>query len=183
MSEIEKLRPESKKQKILPPPGPPPTSDSLAEYWQNNRPPFPLEEVQRQNTSVLHRVMTAFVPARRLDESQNRPLLVGPHNLVPIIEVDHYMARPFEERLELELESAGFGLPPGVHHSGGFSAFSSDIKEYEKELAELQPKIQRLQATIVENYPQWQEEEAQRRAQMERYEKFSAQMPPPVKKK
>ncbi|OHT10029.1 hypothetical protein TRFO_20831 [Tritrichomonas foetus] len=57
---------------ILQPPGPPPTSEDTSKYWIGKSTVYPMEDLQRQNSSIVHCLLSAFVKAEPLQKCQKQ---------------------------------------------------------------------------------------------------------------
>lgn len=163
----------SKSNQILMPPGKPPAPDDISDYWVKRTPPFQIEEMQKHNKSILHCLLSAFVEAKPLPESEEKNDLLNEdflpiHVLLPQLEFDDYMSHPFEERLELELRSAGLEKPKEGINSVN-NAFATEIDGYKKEIKELQPKIDKIRDEIVEKLPECRKDEDRRMTEAQEY--------------
>jgi hypothetical protein len=90
----------------------PPAPNDISTFWTTRKQPFPIEELQKQNVSLLHRFMNAFVESKPLPKGEgNDPMPF--HALLPCLDVQptDWLSYTFEERLIFELESAGLGRP------------------------------------------------------------------------
>lgn len=163
----------SKNSQILMPPGKPPAPNDISEFWLKQTPPFQIEEMQKQNKSIMHCLLSAFVEAKPLPESNESDNLANNdflpiHVLLPQLDFDDYMSHPFEERLELELKSAGLERPKeGVNTVN--NAFAKEIEEYKHEIKELQPKIDKLRDEIVQKLPEFRQDEDRRMTEAQEY--------------
>jgi hypothetical protein len=162
-NEMQEISPEIRKRLRKLPDAPPQAADVSA-FWAQKKPPFPIEDLQRRNSSVLHRLVNAFVEAKplpRQDVKNEDPLPV--HVLLPQIECDEYLAFSFEERLEFELESAGLGRKKEQAESLPVSdIFAAQVAEYKRELEEKLPQIDALKEEICEEIEGWRDDQGRR---------------------
>jgi hypothetical protein len=162
-NEMQEIRPDIRKRLRKLPDAPPRATDP-SPFWVEKKPPFPIEDLQKRNSSVLHRLISAFVEAKplpRKDVEKDDPLAV--HSLLPQIECDEYLSFSFEERLEFELESAGLGKRK--EHTESLSAnarFAGQITEYRGELEKKEPQIAALKDEIREGIEEWREDQGRR---------------------
>jgi hypothetical protein len=71
-------------------PSPP---SAVADYWRHETPPFPIEDIQRFNSSPIHYLLSAFVNARpdsKPDDSA-QPEFLPVHMLLSQIDDDDYL--------------------------------------------------------------------------------------------
>ena len=169
--------------KILLPPGPPPAPDDIAHYWTRRSAPFPMEDIQRQNSSVMHCLLNAFVDAKPLPKSDCETRDFMPtHVLLPRIEFDEYLNRSFEDRLALELKSAGLEKPVGEFEGGDSPLLAQEIEQFKEELEKLRPEIERMQMEIVERLPEMREIEERRAEELRKYEEIKRRIKPETKR-
>ena len=166
------------------PPGPPPAADDVAEYWKKRAAPFPIEDIQRHNNSVMHCLLNAFVDAKPLPKSSDGDSrdFLPTHVLLPRIEFDEYLSRSFEERLELELKSAGLEKPASDTGGGDSGLFAQEIEQFKEELDKLRPEIERMRMEIVARLPEMREMEERRAEQLRKYEEIKRQIKPETKR-
>lgn len=165
------------------PPGPHPTGSDVSEYWKTHNAPFPMEDMQRQHSSVMHRLLNAFVEAKPLPkstETQTRDVMPV-HVLLPKIELHEYLNYSFDERLEMELESAGLGkLPQDADMQRG--PFADDIAEYEAKLKEIQELIDQIQNEVIPELPKMHADHQRRLAEQREYAAIMSQIKPDPKR-
>lgn len=122
--------------KAMMPPGPPSSSNDIAEFWKKNKAFFQIEKIQKLNCSPLHCLLNAFVElgpedfeeAKRINkEKKKENEYVRIHSLLPHIDNDGYLEYSFETRLNLELESLELNQP---------QKSSIDDKPFQKEIVE-----------------------------------------------
>lgn len=163
-------------------PQPPPAPDDISEYWTNRTPTFPISDLQKENRSVVHCLLSAFVEAYPEDPSQNGDIIasnsennsdddedfndvndsfLGMHAPVPQIEYDEYLCLPFEERLEIELKFAGLEKPAHSMENGS-NVFAQDIEQLKKEMVNQQPQIEYFKNEIKEKLPMYKFDEERR---------------------
>ncbi|OHT11603.1 hypothetical protein TRFO_18859 [Tritrichomonas foetus] len=168
---------ESRKSKnqILQPPGKPPSPNEVSEYWRKRVPPFPIEDIQKNNRSTFHYLLSAFVEAKPLpkandddiDSPENNDFLLT-HVLLPRIGCDDYLSHPFEERLELELQSAGLEKPTEGQECCN-DVFSQEIEQYKEEINSLQPQIDLIHDEILSKLPEFVKDEERRMTEQQEY--------------
>jgi hypothetical protein len=90
------------------------------------------------------------------------------HVLPPRIEGDEYLRFTFEQRLELELESAGIGRAVGECGRPA-GVFASEIEHFMAELEEARPAIERSRAEVLEKLPDWQADEQRRTVEQKEF--------------
>lgn len=169
----------SKNNQILMPPGKPPAPNDISEYWAKRTPPFQIEDIQKQNKSIMHCLLSAFVEAKPLPKSQESDDLSNSdflpiHVLLPQLDFDDYMSYPFEERLELELKSAGLERPKEGMNTVN-NAFAKEIEEYKKDIRKLQPQIDELHDEIIQNLPKYRLDENRRMTEASEYSELLAE--------
>jgi hypothetical protein len=161
IAEMMSAMPESIRKRLVPLPGPPPPPDATAEFWRQNAPSFPLEDLMMRNTSPLHRLIEAFVEARPLERRCPERRCLPVHVLLPRCECDDYMGLPFEDRLEIELIGAGLGAPEETADDNGAATgntFAEDIEYYKEEVGRDQKRIEALKQEVLAGLPQWRED-------------------------
>lgn len=170
-------------------PQPPPSPSDISEYWNNRTPTFPISELQKENRSVVHCLLSAFVEADPDDPSQNNDIvasnsennsddedfndnndnILSMHAPVPQIVYDEYLCLPFEERLEIELQFAGLEKPSHSMENGS-NVFTQDIEQFNKEMANLQPQIENFKNDIIQNLPSYKLDEERRISEQQTYQ-------------
>lgn len=161
------------------PPGPPPPRNEISDYWKNRPQPFPMEDAQKHNASAIHGLLSAFVDAKPLaksSESSTRDF-TPMHVLLPRIELHGYMNYSFDERLEMELESAGLGKLPqddGVERG----VFADEIESYQKKLTEIQSSIEKIRNELIADLPRMHADHQRRMAEQRAYAATMSQLRP-----
>ena len=149
---IQKLSKDNKKMpKLLPPPGPPPSPSSISEYWESNQPSFPIETVQKQNSSVMHHLLSAVVevdPLPASDSKEKKPYLPI-HVLAPRLKHDRYLSLNFDTRLDLELKSIGLD-DCGDNEMNKNDTFSDEIASMKEKISKLIPVVENDARQLLE---------------------------------
>ncbi|KAH0785798.1 hypothetical protein GPJ56_010198 [Histomonas meleagridis] len=159
---VERTRRETKKKIYSPPPPPPPPTEKL-DYWKTNAPPFQMEEAQKQISSTMHYLLSAFVEAKPIKTEKNANNdRQGPpiHMLPPELPFDDYLSHSFDERLEFELQAVGLQKPD--NDEGETLPFANDITEYQKEIEKNQKIIDEIEKNILDNLDKYKEQEENR---------------------
>jgi hypothetical protein len=143
------------------PPGPPPAPGDVADFWRKVRPWFPIEKVQKCNSSVLSRLLNAFVEVKPEETRGNRRqrLFVKSHPLLPRLPDDGYTGYSFEVRLRLELESLELDHPQPTQ---GQSAplFQPDVDNMRRTIeVELLPALEKDLKELKANIPRFRSHE------------------------
>jgi hypothetical protein len=164
--------------KLAMPPGPGPEGSDVNRYWANKSEPFPIEEMQKRNTSVFHMLLNALIEiedegkakTERTHPRARRSFLKG-HALLPEIPCDPYLGLSFEDRLTLELESLDLGHADGDVGPAN-PPFHDDIKGLLDELDKSAvPVLRELEPIIRQKMPKFRQIQARRiatRAAIER---------------
>ncbi|KAK8884703.1 hypothetical protein M9Y10_043822 [Tritrichomonas musculus] len=162
-------------------PRPPPAPNDISEYWVNQTPTFPISDLQKENRSIVHCLLCAFVEVGPDDSDQENKFLttnveadsdeddindenddlLNIHTPAPQIEYDDYLRLPFEDRLEIELKCAGLDKPANSNDKGSI-IFSQEIEQYKKEMANLNPQIEFFRNDIKQKLPQYKLDEERR---------------------
>jgi hypothetical protein len=130
-----------------------------------------MEDMQRQNSSPIHRLLSSFVSTdpQKIDRDSEKIENMPAQMLLPAVSNHAYLCYPFEERLMMELESAGLvgtGVPDPTPEA---KVFESEIEHFERELGELRPKIRVRMQDLIENLPEYREDEARRLAERQEF--------------
>jgi hypothetical protein len=157
---------DTRKCKLQRPPGPPPSSDDLSSFWNGKRIAFPIEDLQKRNSSVIHRLLSAFVEAKQLAENvaaqQTRARdFLSTHVLLQRMSMDEYLSRPFDERLELELRSVGLESPVAADELEVLP-FAREIEDLREQMEDLQPVIDHFRMELAEKLPIFRRMEEER---------------------
>lgn len=100
------------------------------------------------------------------DETENDCFLPT-HVPAPQLEYDDYLSHPFEEKLEMELQSIGFKRPGHLIHLN--NSLAQDIEKYRNELEKIQPTINIYKQEILANLGTYKKDEERRRIEMQKY--------------
>ena len=136
-------------------------------------------KIFKSKIKVLCTAYSAFVEAKPLPKSQESDDLSNSdflpiHVLLPQLDFDDYMSYPFEERLELELKSAGLERPKEGMNTVN-NAFAKEIEEYKKDIRKLQPQIDELHDEIIQNLPKYRLDENRRMTEASEYSELLAE--------
>ena len=170
-SVVDNTQKESRKSKtpIAYPPPKPPEPHDIDVYWKAREPPFQIEDIQMQNRSTLHLLLSAFVEAAPLPKSEEASDgdILPTHVLLPHLDFDDYLSHSFEERLEFELESAGLQKQPGATEAD--NVFASDIQRLKEEIDALQPAIDQMRDEILAQLPEYRKDKDRRMTEYQEY--------------
>lgn len=139
-------------------PKPPPKSDDISDFWNGRTPSFPIVDIQKENRSIMHSLLSAFVEINSDDEEvidldnnteeeEDDDSLIQAVPPVPRIDYDDYLSLPFEQRLEIELDYAGFKKET-PHQDNASLIFAQEIEQYKKKLKNSQPEIDSFKEEI-----------------------------------
>ena len=93
------------------------------------------------------------------------------------------MSRSFEERLELELRSAGLEKPASGADGADSGFFAQEIAQWKEELEnDIQPSIEKIRMEIIAKLPEMHSIEARRAKERQEYLDIKSQLKPDVKR-
>lgn len=164
---------ENKKTKVLPAPGPSPAKTDISEYWKDpkHQITFPIEDIQKQNSSIMHHLLSAFVeadpmPRNEIDDDLDS---LPTHVLLPQIEFDDYLSHSFEERLQLELQGAGLEKPIDTGLIQTDDIFIQEIQHLISDREKLVPKIEEAKKEVLDSIPSYHHDERRRMEELKEY--------------
>lgn len=156
--------------KAVLPPGPPSSSDDMAEYWIHNRPYIQVEKMQKSNSSPLHCLLNAFVDLSPHDieeiqskkNQQSEQKVYAPlHSLLPHIDNEGYLQYDFDARLNLELESLGLNAVQGIPKKE--NPFKAEVKALIDKVENVnKPTIQRYHDDILPKLEEYRKDQQKR---------------------
>ena len=168
----------------------PPSPNDVSDFWINKVPSIPIVDLQKQNNSIVHCLLCAFVKVDpEPNEASDNALgefssdvesddgsncgdddeeILLTHPPIPIIEYHDYLCRSFEERLELELKDAGLEKPDDAKESFN-SVFTQEIEQFKEELNILQPQIEAQGNEIKSLIPAFRQDEERRAGEQQTY--------------
>jgi hypothetical protein len=150
---------DGKKGKVFRPPTPYST-DGPSEFWAGRSPPFQIEEMQQRTASPINFLLSALVEAEADPSEKVAREYLPAHMLAPRLD-GSYLGYPFEDRLALELRSAGLDNP---RRRGDQGLFEQEIEHFAAELRRIQPAIDGLRQELITHLGEWQQDQ-RRRAQ------------------
>jgi hypothetical protein len=146
------------------PPGPVPSPDDVAEFWTKTRACFAIESVQKKNSSVLSRLVNAFVevPPENTETDVPDRGFVRSHPLLPQLPGEDYMTYDFDVRLMLALERLELNHP--VTPKGQETpTFQQEIDELRQKIeTDLLPALEQDFRELRENLPIFRQLEKRR---------------------
>lgn len=161
--------------KAIMPPGPPSSSNDMAEFWTKNKAFFQIEKMQKLNSSPLHCLLNAFIEitpeefqeAKSIEiKFQEKHEYARIHALLPQISRNGYLQYPFETRLDLELESLQLNKP--CKASINDKPFQTEITELRNKITnKITPEINQFHEEIVQNVPEYRKNQQLRNEEME----------------
>lgn len=161
---------------LLSPPGPSASPHGISDFWATNQVNFPIEPVQKRNTSVFFYLLNSFVeippeddPQENINETtipSKRKQYLRSHNLAQHVPYDNYLSLPFSTRLDLELKS--LDLDKG-NSSSIFNErpFESDIRQTKEEIDNvLLPQLIETKQFIMDHIDEYRQDQVKRTDQI-----------------
>ena len=172
------------KEKVLLPPGPPPAETDISEFWNNRKTRFPIEDMQKQNASVLHHLLGALVESepieKHLDDNAKKFLPINV--LAPKLQFHSYLRFEFDSRLNFELQSIGL-----IKQSGSSlvneDIFEPEIKRNKEEVINLIATLNMQMSNIFDDIDNMQRIHDRRADEQECYRELMKEVSKDVSKK
>ena len=155
---------------------------------------FPRERISMDSESVFRRLLCALLPivrendgeematnsesdpARQMKENRSSPS--SSHSLVPVIETHRYLSFSFIEKIGFELKSLGLDEESLKHNQKQNKTVAEieeeqengiDISEQERELDNIQNKLNTVKSQIIQNLPTYRAIQKEHQAKIDAF--------------
>jgi hypothetical protein len=150
------------------PPGPPASPDDISDYWTKTRQWFQIEQCQKNNSSILNRLLNSFVEAEQLPAHENgkvKPLFLRTHGLLPRMQAG-YLHYNFDARLGFELDS--LDLRRQEKSDGNVAPFQDEVKQDMVEIeTKILPELHHYYREFKNCLPRWRIAEQRKKDRLE----------------
>ena len=147
-------------------------SDSTAVYWRNENPTFQVEDCIKKNKTQLHTLLSALVKEDPIPQETKPKGKRKQRSLIPELNSGGYMSLPFEERLEIELESCGMGDIDDGENDSNDRPFVNDMNVLKTHIDSMRPVVEDFHNEIKEKLPEIRKEDEERMNMMAEYHRL-----------